>query len=141
MGKRAEWSFGEALVGVNYLVSEPEAAYVCAMAEKRAKDRVILKLTNLQDVASSERPYAVECQSSGSNGNTPAAKPGLEPGMVLELKRKLDAADTVEAVIALMICTEVQQSLAGLAPEWKDAVRDHAKSRMSALGWLPRKAA
>src|SRR5918994_928760 len=47
MGERAEWSIGEALVGVNYHVPEPEAAYAYAMAEKRAKDRVILKLIEL----------------------------------------------------------------------------------------------
>src|SRR3954465_6637108 len=37
MGERAEWSIGEALVDVNYHVSGSEAAYVYAMAEKRAK--------------------------------------------------------------------------------------------------------
>jgi hypothetical protein len=36
-----EWSIGEALVSVNYRVSGKQAAYVFAMAEKRAKDRVI----------------------------------------------------------------------------------------------------
>jgi hypothetical protein len=42
MGERTEWSIGEALVNVNYRVSGRQAAYVYAMAEKRAKDRVIL---------------------------------------------------------------------------------------------------
>ncbi len=141
MGERAEWSFGEALVGVNYLVSEPEAAYVYAMAEKRAKDRVILKLIDLQDVVSSEEPYAVESRPSGSNENTPAAEFGLEPGIVAELKRKLDAAKTVEAIITLMTDAETQRSLADLTPEWRDEVRNFAKRRMGAFGWVPRKAA
>jgi hypothetical protein len=60
LDERVEWSIGEALVGVNYHVPEPEAAYVYAMAEKRAKDRVILKLIDLPDVLSSEEPLAVE---------------------------------------------------------------------------------
>lgn len=49
-----EWSIGEALVGVNYRVSGKQAAYVYAMAEKRAKDRVILKLANLHGAYSED---------------------------------------------------------------------------------------
>src|SRR5215208_7130147 len=64
MGERVEWSIGEALVGVNYHVPRSEAAYVYAMAEKRGKDRVILKLIELPDVVSSEEPLAVESPPS-----------------------------------------------------------------------------
>jgi hypothetical protein len=60
MDERVEWSIGEALVDVNYDVPRSEAAYVYAMAEKRAKDRVILKLIELSDVVSSEEPHAAE---------------------------------------------------------------------------------
>lgn len=52
--KRSEWSIGEALINVNYRVSGKQAAYVFAMAEKRAKDRVILKLIGLHGLAYSE---------------------------------------------------------------------------------------
>jgi hypothetical protein len=51
---RTEWSVGECLVNVNYRVSGKQAAYVYAMAEKRAKDRVILKLIGLHGLAYSE---------------------------------------------------------------------------------------
>src|SRR5690349_23258696 len=54
MGERVEWSIGEALIGVNYRVSGKQAAYVYAMAEKRAKDRVILKLIELHGLVYSE---------------------------------------------------------------------------------------
>ncbi len=54
LDKRREWSIGEALVNVNYRVSGKQAAYVYAMAEKRAKDRVILKLVELHGLAYSE---------------------------------------------------------------------------------------
>jgi hypothetical protein len=47
MGERMAWSIGEAKLGVNYRVSGRQAAYLWAMAEKRAKDRVILKLIGL----------------------------------------------------------------------------------------------
>jgi hypothetical protein len=54
LDNRTEWSLGEALVNVNYRVSGKQAAYVYAMAEKRAKDRVILKLVELHGLAYSE---------------------------------------------------------------------------------------
>src|ERR687884_1286704 len=54
MGERTEWSIGEALVGVNYRVTGRQAAYVYAMAEQRAKDRVILKLVGPHGLLSSE---------------------------------------------------------------------------------------
>ncbi len=111
------------------------------MAEKRAKDRVILKLIELHDVVSSEEPHAVDSSPSSPNENAPAAELGLEPGIVVELKRKLDRARTVEVVIALMSDGETQQSLAGLMPNWRDEVRGYAKSRMVALGWMRKKAA
>ena len=49
-----EWSIGEALIGGNYRVSGKQAAYVYAMAEKRGKDRVIIKLAGLHGVYSDE---------------------------------------------------------------------------------------
>jgi hypothetical protein len=51
---RHEWSIGEALVNVNYRVTGKMAAYVYAMAEKRAKDRVILKLAGLHGIYSED---------------------------------------------------------------------------------------
>ncbi|WFU59913.1 hypothetical protein QA639_21055 [Bradyrhizobium pachyrhizi] len=58
---KTEWSIGEALIsldgkpGGNYKVKGKMAAYPYAMAEKRAKDRVILKLADLHgDAYSSE---------------------------------------------------------------------------------------
>lgn len=54
LADRMEWSIGEALVNVNYRVSGKQAGYVWAMAEKRAKDRVILKLVSLHGLAYSE---------------------------------------------------------------------------------------
>lgn len=55
-----EWSIGEALLGQNYRpgksrkTGEMVAAYPYAMAEKRAKDRVILKLAGLHGTYSEE---------------------------------------------------------------------------------------
>jgi hypothetical protein len=60
MGDKLEWSIGEALIvregeiGGNYKVKGKMAAYPYAMAEKRAKDRVILKLADLHGDVYSE---------------------------------------------------------------------------------------
>jgi hypothetical protein len=56
-GKRSgvmEWSIGEAAIGQSYQVSGKQAAFPYAMAEKRGKDRVILKLAGLTGVYSEE---------------------------------------------------------------------------------------
>lgn len=54
MGDRSEWSIGEAAVGLNYTVKPKQPGYPFAMAEKRAKDRVILKLVGLSGFVYSE---------------------------------------------------------------------------------------
>jgi len=71
LGKRREWSLGEALVNVNYRVSGKQAGYVYAMAEKRSKDRVILKLVELHGLAYSED----EADDFKQPQATPAAPP------------------------------------------------------------------
>jgi hypothetical protein len=68
-GTQHAWSIGEALIGVNYRVSGKQAAYVYAMAEKRAKDRVILKLVSLHGLAYSEE----EADDFKQQHSTPAA--------------------------------------------------------------------
>lgn len=54
MGDHREWSFGEAAPSNN------KNAYVYAMAEKRAKDRVILKLVGLHGMVYSEEEAEFE---------------------------------------------------------------------------------
>jgi hypothetical protein len=54
LGEREDWEIGEALIGVNYKVSGKQAAYVYAMALKRARDRLILKLIGLHGLIYSE---------------------------------------------------------------------------------------
>lgn len=54
LADRSEWSIGEALINANYRVSGRQAPYVYAMAEKRAKDRVIIKLCGLHGLYSED---------------------------------------------------------------------------------------
>src|SRR3954469_6357613 len=90
MGERTEWSIGEALVNVNYRVSGRQAAYVYAMAEKRAKDRVILKLVGLHGLLYSEEE-ADELKSSAASvtaSETPAQGEEEQPGVEASAKPK-----------------------------------------------------
>ena len=142
MGEHSEWSIGEALLNVNYRVPDRQPAYVYAKAEERAKDRIILKLIGLHGLLYSEEEADQFGESWPSpNENTPAKEAGANEQVAPELKRQLDGAETVEAVTALMTAPETQRSLADLAPELKEQVRDYAKARMVALGWTPKKAA
>lgn len=68
MGSRTEWSIGEAAPGNN------KNSYPYAMAEKRAKDRVILKLVGLSGFVYSEE----EADDFKASGRSPADV-GAEP--------------------------------------------------------------
>ena len=73
---RTEWSIGEADVAKNYRVSGKQAAYVYAMAEKRAKDRVILKLINLHGLVYSEAEADEFAETSPtSTASTQSSRP------------------------------------------------------------------
>ncbi len=73
LGERAEWSIGEALINANYRVSGKQAPYVYAMAEKRAKDRVIIKLCGLHGLYSEDE--ADEFKEQPANTAKPATPP------------------------------------------------------------------
>lgn len=158
MGERAEWSIGEALVNVNYRVSGRQAAYVYAMAEKRAKDRVILKLVGLHGLLYSEeeaddfkahRPAQAEAPraevAEASEGAEPAkaapAVAGSDDPVVAELKKKIDKAKSINAVTDLMLHADTQKTLSELPDGLRDEMRDYAKARLVALGWPSKKAA
>jgi hypothetical protein len=163
MGERTEWSIGEALVNVNYRVSGRQAAYVYAMAEKRAKDRVILKLVGLHGLLYSEeeadefKSSAVSVTASETAAQGEEEQPqGVEPtvkskvgrgkakgaqGGADELKRKIDKAGSIHAVTDLMLRPETQKSLNELPVAVRDDIRDYAKARIVALGWPAKQAA
>ena len=155
MGDRAEWSIGEALVDVNYRVSGKQAAYVWAMAEKRAKDRVILKLIELHGLVYSEeeadefkeaRPAAGEdAPEKESPAKTNSAKsrqePARERAVEDELKQRISEAGTINAVTDLMLQADTQKRLSKLPEGLRDEVRDFAKARLVELGWPSKKAA
>ena len=154
MGERVEWSIGEALIGVNYRVSGKQAAYVYAMAEKRAKDRVILKLIELHGYVYSEEE-ADEFKQGRPGFADPhveleKTEPQLQKGRVEaaadgkvedDLKAKIKKAKTINAVTDLMLHADTQKVLAELPEGIRDEIRDYAKARLVELGWPTKKAA
>src|SRR3954454_20443236 len=146
MGERMEWSIGEALIGTNYRVSGKQAAYVYAMAEKRAKDRVILKLIELHGLVYSEEEADEFKHSRMSLAEADAAETVVEvsgnPNSIeAELKRKITKAKSINAVTDLMLHADTQRALNDLPEGIRDDVRDFAKARLIELGWPTKKAA
>ncbi|SFM20785.1 trna delta -isopentenylpyrophosphate transferase [Methylobacterium pseudosasicola] len=140
---RIEWSMGEALVNVNYRVSGKQAAYVYAMAEKRGKDRVILKLIELHGLVYSEEEAdefrahlpTVRAVDEDFEEAQPFDEVTEAEG---DLKRRIDEAETINAVTDLMLDGATQAILAAMPPGTRDEVRDYAKARLVALGWPKR---
>jgi hypothetical protein len=143
--KRMEWSVGEAHVNVNYRVSGRQQPYPYAMAEKRAKDRVILKLINLHGLLYSEEE-ADEFKESAAGDRREIMSDAVMSGkpVVLDdgvvhpsdaLKRHVDEQCTALGVQNYMLRHDVQTYLSGIPEDQKDELRDYAKCRMVALGW------
>ena len=143
--ERVEWSIGEALINVNYRVSGKQAAYVYAMAEKRAKDRVVLKLIELHGLVYSEEeadefrqghPAAIRAVDDDFDNPDPFDEVTEAEA---DLKRRIDTMTSIDAVTDLMLDAETQRSLGRMPPGTRDEVRDYAKARLVALGWPPKK--
>lgn len=140
---RHEWSLGEAVINVNYRVSGKQAAYVYAMAEKRAKDRVILKLIELSGHVYSEEE-ADDFKASADaqrRGQQPASQDEQADDPVkveADIRKRIDAETTIKGVTDLMLQERTQEALAYLAPGIRDDLRAFAKRKLVDLGWKPR---
>jgi hypothetical protein len=143
LGDKTEWSLGEASP-LNYKTGNNQAAYPWAMAEKRAKDRVILKLVGLHgDVYSEEeadefkeaKPAGVSAQSAANiNGPKAGGSNKLDeafsgaPDLEGEVEAKIAADKTVEAILEQFPGAKVTQvrpnkeSLGQWAAACKDAL-------------------
>lgn len=113
MGERVEWSFGEASPSNN------KNAYCWAMAEKRAKDRLILKLLNAHGAVYSEEeaddfkqgaPAPVRLSSNAIKKNNPDFWP--------ELERTVRACATLEDLRAVF--KEYRERVAALPGSWQE---------------------
>lgn len=95
---REEWAFGEAAIGVNYRVSEKQPAYVYAMAEKRARDRVTLRMLELSGTAETED------EQEGVRPEKEEDKPWLHPAQntdsgFVKIMRRIHNAQSRDDII------------------------------------------
>lgn len=151
-GDRYEWSVGEAHIGVNYRVSGKMAAYPFAMAEKRAKDRVILKLIALHGLVYSEddsdefkasAPLLNErdavMQQAVETNETVEGEDG-EVSPINAMRRMIDQKTSVEALFAFMVKPETKAAMAGWSNKDYRDVKDYATKRLVDMGWKSNKA-
>jgi hypothetical protein len=151
-GDRYEWSVGEAHIGVNYRVSGKMAAYPFAMAEKRAKDRVILKLIALHGLVYSEDDSdefkasapplnerdAVMQQAVETNETVEGEDGEVSP--INAMRRMIDQKTSVEALFAFMVKPETKAAMAGWSNKDYRDVKDYATKRLVDMGWKSNKA-
>lgn len=138
---RHEWSIGEALVNVNYRVTGKMAAYVYAMAEKRAKDRVILKLAGLNGLYSEDEADEFKEQNSApqQGRNAPASSNRTSgdagaPSLSATATRFMEAADlsqTKEEVTSWVFGNTAE--IDKLPPHESTAIKQHARALYSKL--------
>ncbi len=102
MGDRTEWATGETNP-TNYSVTGKQPAYPWAMSEKRAKDRVILKLVGIHGVLYSD----AEMDAEGASGASAAIASGIErissqrAKVILNFEamlKEIDTADTAKVL-------------------------------------------
>jgi hypothetical protein len=154
LGDRLEWSIGEALtvrqdrLGGNYKVTGKQAGYVYAMAEKRAKDRVILKLLNAHGSLYSEEeaddfkrpnphvtrpedvmPAAEYDQHGEIIDNIPAPSPEAvkklrvvdQRPIFAEMQKEIQATGSIAELQRW--ASENKDRLGSLKPDWQDFLR------------------
>lgn len=153
LGDRMEWTIGEALLGANYRVSGKQQPYVWAMAEKRGKDRVILKLINLHGLLYSEeeadefsrhhaktqeQPPQEQPRATVDAANDPDSDPQSElKDLMQRLKDGIDAQPSMVALTRYMKHEKVMSALLRLPEGWRRDVRGYAVERLESLGWVP----
>ncbi len=160
LGDKVEWTIGEALVGANYLVKPKQPIYVWAMAEKRAKDRVILKLIELHGEAYSDseaddfrQPVEREARTTGVTKATVTREQGQGPvgqgprhtetaedgivdpdtGEVFSIR---DVVDTMEKDISMCASTKAVKDymLSDLTKQRLAAMSDEVRNEVRAFG-------
>jgi hypothetical protein len=138
---KTEWSIGEALIsydtkpGGNYKVKGKMAAYPYAMAEKRAKDRVILKLADLHGDAYSEEEAddfkgPADRQGSASNDNRSVDE------TVADLEQQILDCKTIKDVTDLMNSKDVKEAMSKLHKDDVTFLRETATRKLKDLGWV-----
>ena len=120
LGERAEWSFGEAAPYNN------KNAYPYAMAEKRAKDRVTLKLLELHGEVYSEE--------EADDFKQEAKKTSAQAKRDKDYERlKAELEEATNAVALKNIYEARAEEIDTLPDRWKDPLRDVYVNRLDEL--------
>lgn len=123
MGDRTEWATGETN-STNYKVTGKQPSYPWAMAEKRAKDRVILKLIGIHGLVYSE----------DEGDFTQSKAKSREP--FKQLQADLRGCRNLKELAAFWGNPEVQAQIKALPTDWRDdltAEKDQMKSDLQEL--------
>lgn len=117
MGDRYEWATGEASP------KNCKNAYPWAMAEKRAKDRVILKLVGIHGLVYSEDELSPEPSGSGqqpSEANDDAPRPKAQSrDMYAEMQSEIDACTSLDDLVLLWGSKAFQTELKRQPADWQ----------------------
>ncbi len=164
---RTEWSIGEVSMGregANYRVSGKQAGYPWAMVEKRAKDRVILKLAGLYGLYSEDEADELKADSirlsaqgdlAAANRQPPPAantakaneapvsdatpadpQTGEVDPVYVQIHEKIAAADSIKAITELMLAPETKTNLDALPEPSRQELRAYATKRLKdEFGW------
>lgn len=163
VGDKMEWSIGEAKIMEmvdtgrknqwgkamrepkdgcfgNYIVTGSQAAYPYAMAEKRAKDRVILKLADLHgDAYSSEEADDFKENNQDRQSDSKATNDNaVDPSKLLaDIKIDIDKTKSVKDLTDLMNHKDMKDDLKKLSKEEEADAKAYATAHLkNNLGWV-----
>ncbi len=122
LGERTEWSIGETNSS-NYKTSGKQPAYPWAMAEKRAKDRVILKLIGIHGLVYSED------EGDFKPDKLPKAK-AREP--FAELQEDLRGCSNMSELRQFWADQDTQAKVKSLPDDWQQQINKE-KDELKAL--------
>jgi hypothetical protein len=144
---RVEWSIGEAAhvhegerdKRGNYRTKGNQSAYPYAMAEKRAKDRVILKLIELHGLVYSEDEADEFKQEVAAAVERDPEQEKIWATQDQKIRQNLDEANTITKVMEYVKDPYVIKIVEGMPQPMRDAIREYSIERLKALGWVSSK--
>jgi hypothetical protein len=116
MGSRAEWATGEASPKNN------KNSYPWAMAEKRAKDRVVLKLVGIHGLVYSEDEMPSDTDMAPAKSSAQLKRDGEWERVSGELENDLLDCHSLVALESLK--ADYRQKVSGWTAAWKNALKD-----------------
>ena len=133
---RVEWSFGEASP------KNSKTGYPWAIAEKRAKDRVILKLIGIHGLVYSEDempPADGDDRAPRQIEADPPAKTLVKDQRVIwgELRDEIDACQTIEELGTLWASKLFQSEMKKLKDSWQKLLVEHKDDHKAILSGEP----